>query len=86
MTDEFARWDSHPKRHTTALSFRPSNKVLNQLFLDVVGYFGWKEFVVLYEDNSSLLRMSELLRGIDNSKFKQVLLERLDWSDENGYR
>lgn len=41
--------------------------------------------MVLYEDNNSLIRLSEFLKTIDTKKYKRILVERLD-SIEGNYR
>lgn len=60
--------------------------MLAELFLEMIDYFGWNEFLVVYEDNESLVRLGEFLKGVDAKRFKQILVERLDPSDEGNYR
>lgn len=79
-------WNGSPPRSTSAVSFHPSNNVLSELFLEMIDYFNWKSFVVLYEDNDSLVRLGQFLKSVDGGRFKRVLVERLDQTDEGNYR
>lgn len=79
-------WNGNPQRSTSAISFHPSNNVLSELFLEMIDYFNWKSFMVLYEDNDSLTRLSQFLKSVDAKKFKHILVERLDQTDDGNYR
>ena len=45
--------------------------------MELVSALGWKKFTVLYEDGSSLVRLSELLKMFDK-KDKLVTVRQLD--------
>lgn len=79
-------WNDEPQRSTSAVSFHPSNRILSELHLAMIDYFNWRSFMVLYEDNDSLVRLAEVLKGMNVKKYKSVLLERLDQTDEGNYR
>lgn len=79
-------WNGNPQRSTTAISFYPSNKILSELYLGIIDYFKWRSFLILYEDDASLIRLSSFLKGIDGRRYKQILLERLDQTDDGNYR
>jgi hypothetical protein len=50
------------------------NRSYVQLYVELVSTWGWEKFTVLYEDGSSLVRLSNLLKMLD----KQVTLRQLD--------
>lgn len=55
------RWDDHPQ-DGTLINIHPYPDVLTSTYMDIIEAWGWRNFVILYENNESLQRVGELLK------------------------
>jgi hypothetical protein len=78
-----ARWVGRPKGPT--ISFYPHQGVLTRVYMEVLDAWNFQDFVVLYENDDSLRRMGELLKGYD-SKEHQIVVRQLDKYQNGNYR
>lgn len=67
------------------LNVHPSPQALSLAYIDILLKWQWKSFTILYEDDESLLRMSEILKMRDNKDFRVVVRE-LDKNGTGNYR
>ncbi|KAL1491605.1 hypothetical protein ABEB36_012177 [Hypothenemus hampei] len=79
------RWIYYPLRPGTAINFYPYPPLLGKAYWDIIQSWRWKTFTVLYENDESLLRLSDLiLTAKDNGVI--VTVEQLDRDDTGHYR
>lgn len=71
------RWDDHPL-NGTIVNVHPYPDVLTRTYLDIIETWGWKDFVILYENNESLQRVGELLKLFDPIKHKIIIRQLKD--------
>lgn len=72
-----ARWNPDQERETCLANVYPHPKVLARIFVDIVKELGWKGFTILYENNTSLYRISELLKIYDKKGY-HIIVRQLD--------
>ncbi|KAJ8927386.1 hypothetical protein NQ314_020161 [Rhamnusium bicolor] len=75
------RWDDHPL-NGTIVNVYPYPDVLTRTYIDIIEAWGWKDFVILYENNESLQRVGELLKIFVPTKHRIVIrqLSSEEWS------
>ncbi|XP_018563904.1 glutamate receptor ionotropic, kainate 2-like isoform X2 [Anoplophora glabripennis] len=71
------RWDDHPQ-NGTIVNIHPYPDVLTRTYLDIIEAWGWRDFVILYENNESLQRVGELLKMFNPSKHRIVVRQLKD--------
>lgn len=54
-------WDPKSVRNNCMLNMHPHPDVLSRIYIDLVLAWGWRKFVILYENEQSLVRISPLL-------------------------
>lgn len=69
----------------TNLNLHPHPSKLCEGYLAIIGAWKWKSFTILYEDDRSLVRMSELLKLRGNMDYK-VAIKQLDKDNTRNYR
>lgn len=69
----------------TAVNFYPSAPLLAKAYWEIIDKWQWKTFTVLYEDDESLLRLSELIITAKNEGIV-VTVEQLDREGSGSYR
>ncbi|XP_066246537.1 glutamate receptor ionotropic, kainate 2-like [Euwallacea similis] len=79
------RWMYYPLRTGTAINFYPSASLLTKAYWEIIQKWEWKTFTVLYEDDESLLRMSELV-VLAKEEGIVVTVEQLDRDGTGNYR
>nr|WJJ63364.1 glutamate receptor ionotropic 6 [Pachyrhinus yasumatsui] len=79
------RWIYNPLRPGSALNFYPHPPLLTQAYIDIIREWKWKTFTVLYEDDESLLRLSELI-VLSKERGIVVSVEQLDREGTGNYR
>lgn len=52
-------------RETCSINLYPHHSTFSQILLRLVDAYGWKDFTILYEDDDSLIRVSQLLEKYD---------------------
>ncbi|KAK7089252.1 hypothetical protein V1264_024255 [Littorina saxatilis] len=57
------QWDARDTRDYYSISLYPHYLTLSQAYRDVIRYWGWERFTVLYEDNDGLTRVQEVLKA-----------------------
>nr|KAG5694073.1 hypothetical protein BaRGS_033692 [Batillaria attramentaria] len=58
-------WDARDTRDYFSISLYPHYLTLSRAYRDVIRYWGWERFTVLYEDNDGLTRVQEVLKAAD---------------------
>ncbi|XP_072382959.1 glutamate receptor ionotropic, kainate 2-like [Diabrotica undecimpunctata] len=66
------RWDDYPT-NGTLINLYPYPDTLTRTYYDLIVSWGWKDFVILYENNESLQRVGELLKLFDPSSHRIVV-------------
>lgn len=61
----------------TVVNIHPFPDVLTRTYYDLIKRWGWEDFVILYENKESLLRVGELVKIFDPSEHT-VVLKQLD--------
>lgn len=69
----------------TNLNLHPYPGSLLEVYLGVVGAWKWRDFTIFYEDDRSLVRMSEVLKLKDNADYR-VVIKQLDRDATGNYR
>ncbi|XP_076058832.1 glutamate receptor ionotropic, kainate 2-like isoform X2 [Oratosquilla oratoria] len=72
-----ARWDYKRTRDAYSINLYPHPKSLGEAYYDVLRYLEWEKFVILYENNESLVRLQQLLQG----KHWEVHVRHLEGQD-----
>ncbi|KAL5010168.1 hypothetical protein ScPMuIL_012473 [Solemya velum] len=75
-------WDSRDTRDYFSISVYPHYLTLSRAYRDLILYWGWKKFTVLYEDNEGLIRLQEVLKANESEDYK-VTVRKLDTSEKN---
>lgn len=70
-------WDTRQHRQDFLVNLHPHPSTLARVYMELLNALGWKKFTVLYEDGSSLVRLSALLKMFDK-KDKPVTVRQLD--------
>ncbi|XP_044262846.1 glutamate receptor ionotropic, kainate 2-like [Tribolium madens] len=68
-----------------SISFYPSQQILTQIYIDLLEAWNFKNFVILYENDESLIRIAELLKLYDGNGHKMVV-RQLDKYQNGDYR
>lgn len=79
-----ARWNADQERGSCLVNVFPYPDILSKIFVDLVKTWQWKGFTILYEDDHSLMRISELLKIYDNQGYT-ITVKQLN-RFETGYR
>ncbi|CAG9769593.1 unnamed protein product [Ceutorhynchus assimilis] len=85
MPHILTRWIYRPLRPGSALNFYPYAPLLTKAYWEIIQEWKWKAFTVLYEDDESLLRLSELIL-LAKEKGIVVTVEQLDREGTGNYR
>lgn len=79
-----ARWDDVPV-NGTIVNVYPYPDILTKTYIDILEAWKWDDFVILYENNESLLRIFGLLEKYDNRGY-QIIVRQLDKYNSGNYR
>lgn len=79
-----AEWDSRDvnERSFFAINIYPHYQTMSRAYLDLIRYWGWRKFAVLYEDNDGLVRMQEILKATQDNDF-EVTVRKLEMINGN---
>lgn len=69
----------------SAINFYPYAPLLTKAYWEIIQEWQWKTFTVLYEDDESLLRLSELILMAKDEGIV-VTVEQLDRDGTGNYR
>ncbi|KAL3882469.1 hypothetical protein ACJMK2_028806, partial [Sinanodonta woodiana] len=72
-----AQWDPRDPRDYFSISVYPHYSSLSTAYSDLIRYWGWKRFTVIYEDNEGLIRLQEVLKATEG-KDVQVTVRKLN--------
>ncbi|XP_052810223.1 glutamate receptor ionotropic, kainate 2-like isoform X2 [Mya arenaria] len=72
-----AQWDPRETRDYYSINVYPDNDVLGRASAELVRYWNWKHFTVIYEDDDSLLRLQEVLKATKGSDHR-ISIRKLD--------
>ncbi|KAL3280164.1 hypothetical protein HHI36_017664 [Cryptolaemus montrouzieri] len=79
------RWNAKSRRGSTVINNYPHPDVLSKAYLDFIKVWNWKRFIVLYDNDESLLRLKEILKlTLDRSY--TIIIRRLDQYNTGIYR
>lgn len=70
-------WDTRQHRQDFLVNLYPHPFTLARVYVELLNALGWRKFTILYEDGSSLVRLSALLKMFDK-KDKPVTVRQLD--------
>ncbi|XP_069132310.1 glutamate receptor ionotropic, kainate 2-like isoform X2 [Argopecten irradians] len=76
-----AHWDS---QEYYSISVYPDYLTLSRAYRELIEYWGWTSFTVLYEDNDGLVRLQEVLKTTKGTDMK-ITVRKLD-SNVESYR
>ncbi|NP_001191543.1 glutamate receptor subunit protein GluR7 precursor [Aplysia californica] len=71
------RWDPRDKRDYFSISLYPHYLTLSTAYKDVVQYWNWNRFTILYEDNEGLTRLQEVLKAAERTP-AQITVRKLE--------
>ncbi|KAJ8921823.1 hypothetical protein NQ315_008455 [Exocentrus adspersus] len=71
------RWDDYPL-NGTIVSLYPYPDELTKTYLDIIETWGWRDFVILYENDESLQRVGELLKNFVPNTHRMVIRQLKD--------
>jgi glutamate receptor, ionotropic, invertebrate len=57
------RWESRIRRAQYTINLHPHPSSLSKAYWDVVNGWGWKTFTILYEEQTALTRLQDLMRA-----------------------
>lgn len=57
------RWDYRTVRPDFSLNLHPHPAVLSRAYLNLIEFWKWKSFTLVYEDNQGLVELQELLKA-----------------------
>ncbi|XP_063242513.1 glutamate receptor ionotropic, kainate 2-like isoform X1 [Bacillus rossius redtenbacheri] len=77
-----ARWDVNQHREAFLVNLYPYKGVFGKVFLDLIKFFEWKRFTIIYESSSSLVRLNDLLKMYEPKK-GTVTIRQLDAETKN---
>lgn len=80
----YGRWKS-PVRAGAEVNFFPHPPLLSKAYIDIIKYWGWKTFTVLYEDDEGLARVTSLIEDAEDLGIL-VDVKKLDFSLTGHYR
>ncbi|XP_036354915.1 glutamate receptor ionotropic, kainate 2-like isoform X2 [Octopus sinensis] len=77
-------WDSRDVnvRSFFAINIYPHYQTMGRAYLDLIRYWGWRKFAVLYEDNDGLVRLQEILKATQDNDF-EVTVRKLEMVNGN---
>lgn len=75
--------DIHPQSNPAVINMFPSQKKLLEAYLELLLTWNYEEFIVLYDDEESLVKTAEILKLYDG---KQMVLKQLDKHKNGNYR
>ncbi|XP_066961996.1 glutamate receptor ionotropic, kainate 2-like isoform X1 [Macrobrachium rosenbergii] len=75
------RWDFRTRRDDYSINLYPHPSALSKAYLDLVRLFNWETFCILYEDNTGLVRLQEILKTPKKNEMK-ILYKRLPMGDD----
>ncbi|XP_052237251.1 glutamate receptor ionotropic, kainate 2-like isoform X4 [Dreissena polymorpha] len=64
-----AAWDARNPREDFSISVYPDHEVLSGAYADLIKYWKWTQFTVIYEDNNSLIRLQKILELARGEEF-----------------
>ncbi|XP_063403152.1 glutamate receptor ionotropic, kainate 2-like [Mytilus trossulus] len=70
-------WDARVDRDYFSISLYPHYEVLGKAYVDLIKYWQWNTFTILYEDNDGLIRLEEVLKFSKGANVK-VTVRKLD--------
>lgn len=70
-------WDARDTRDYYSISLYPHYLTLSRAYKDIIKYWGWEHFTVLYEDNDGLTRVQEVLKA-SGEKPAQITVRKLE--------
>lgn len=80
-----SRWDAKQERGGCLVNLFPHSNILSKILVDLVNLLNWKGFTVLYEDDDSLQKISEILKLYDNQG-RTIAIKQLDKFRSGNYR
>lgn len=75
--------DIHPLSNPTVINIYPSQKKLLEAYLELLKTWNYEEFIVLYDDEESLVKIAEILKLYNG---QQMVLKQLDKHKNGNYR
>ncbi|XP_031625101.1 glutamate receptor ionotropic, kainate 2 [Contarinia nasturtii] len=75
------RWDYRIRRENCLVNLYPHPSVLSRALYDIVEFWGWKHFTIIYESNDSLLRLQELLKAQRRTEYPTTIRQLPDTND-----
>ncbi|KAJ8315099.1 hypothetical protein KUTeg_007249 [Tegillarca granosa] len=82
-----AHWDPRENfNNLFSINLYPNYLKLSSAYLDIVRYWRWRSFTILYEDNDGLIRLQELLKasqGTPDSSPMKITIRKIDASVDN---
>lgn len=77
-------WDKYLTRSNCLVNLHPHPDSLKHIYVELVKFFDWKQFTIIYENDESLSRISKLLTML---KSKQpISVRQIDPESQGNYR
>nr|XP_021002109.2 glutamate receptor ionotropic, kainate 2 isoform X2 [Parasteatoda tepidariorum] len=64
------RWDYKLQRDDLSVNLHPHASALNQAYIDVVRRWGWRKFIIIYEESEAIVRLQDFLTQTSSSEWE----------------
>ncbi|KAL4233054.1 hypothetical protein ACF0H5_007740 [Mactra antiquata] len=72
-----AQWDARDSPDYFSINVYPDYNILSRSYADIINYWGWKQFTIIYEDDDGLLRLQEVLKAT-KAKDHKITVRKID--------
>ena len=72
------RWDYSFNRAEFSVNVHPHPAQLSKAYADLIVQYNWKSFVIVYENEESLVRLQEVLKLPKHYEGIKIILKQLD--------
>jgi len=79
------RWNYRPKSRPLSVNVHPHPAVVGKAYADLIRAMGWKSFIIIYENEESLVRLQEIIKIPKSFTSHRISLWQLD-PYSNDYR
>lgn len=77
-------WDKYLTRSNCLVNLYPHPESLKNVYVELVNFFNWKKFTIIYENDESLARMSKLLTMLKSKE--PISVRQIDPESQGNYR
>ncbi|XP_037896412.1 glutamate receptor ionotropic, kainate 1-like [Glossina fuscipes] len=75
------RWEYRLRRESCLVNLYPHPNILSKAYVDIVKYWGWRTFTIIYESNDGIVRLQELLKAHGQTPYPITVRQLTDTGD-----